>query len=122
MNVDINFEEVNNLINRALVSHTDQLIVDYKKKFSSMELINQLMMQLYGVTKTLSTKPAPPRQCLDIFGGYMNIDQFRENNVLNYRLNLINSNFIFPEITEINTIKVKPNENKNLRLTRPNQS
>ena len=95
--------------------------VDYKKKFSSMELINQLMMQLYGVTKTLSTKPAPPRQCLDIFGGYMNINQFRENNVLNYRLNLINSNFIFPEITEINTIKVKPNENKNLRLTRPNQ-
>ena len=93
--------------------------VDYKKKFHSMGLINQLMIQLYGAKITLSCIPAPPRQCLEMFGGYLNISKFRENNVINYRLNLINSNFIFPEITEINTIKIKPNENKNLRLTRP---
>ena len=84
-----------------------------------MGLINQLMIQLYGATIALNTKSAPPRQCLEMFGGYMNIDTFRENNCINYRLNLINSNFIFPEITEINTIKVKQNENKNLRLSRP---
>ena len=57
-------------------------IVDYKKKYNSMSLINQLMIQLYGATITLSTKPAPPRQCLQMFGGYMDIITFRKNNTI----------------------------------------
>ena len=56
--LDINFEEVNNLINRALVSHTDQLIVDYKKqyrplvnwlvdKFPSLAVDSQQLLEWY---------------------------------------------------------------------------
>jgi hypothetical protein len=93
--------------------------VDYKKKNTSMDLIHSLLQSAYGVNKSLSIKPAPPRQCLDIFGGYMSISEFRKNNTCNYRLNLVKSNFIFPEIMEINTVKVKHQETKNLRLSRP---
>ena len=92
--------------------------IDYKKKFQSMELINHLLQLLYGVTKTLSINVAPPRQCLDIFGGYMDINKFRENHTISYSVNLTKLNFIFPEITEINTVKLKQQENKHLRLFR----
>jgi hypothetical protein len=93
--------------------------VDYKKKNNSMDLIHSLLQSVYGVNKSLSIKPAPPRQCLDMFGGYMSISEFRKNNTHNYRLQLVKSNFIFPEIMEIHTVKVKHQENKNLRLSRP---
>ncbi len=94
--------------------------VDYKKKNNSMDLIHSLLQSVYGVNKSLSINPAPPRQCLDMFGGHMTISEFRKNNTCNYRLNLVKSNFIFPEIMEMNTIKVKHQETKNLRLSRPN--
>jgi hypothetical protein len=56
--LDINFAEVNNLINRALESYTDQLIIDYKKqyrplvnwladKFPSLGVDSQQLLEWY---------------------------------------------------------------------------
>jgi hypothetical protein len=57
--LDINFAEVNDLINKALVSHTDQLIVDYKaqyrplvtwlaNKFSSLDIDHKQLLDWYA--------------------------------------------------------------------------
>jgi len=88
-------------------------------RFTRTPLINLLVQQMYGVVEAVSIKPAPPRQCLKIFGGYMTIEQFRTNskNVDSYTLNLIRRNFIYPEVTEISNIKIKTPV-KNLRLSR----
>ena len=56
--LDINFGEVNNLINRALESHTDQLVINYKKqyrplvnwladKFSSLDVEHSQLLEWY---------------------------------------------------------------------------
>jgi hypothetical protein len=88
------------------------------KKYERNGLITFLIQQLYGIVKAINVKPAPPRQTLKIFGGYLSIDEFRNNNFVDsYRLNLYNFNYIFPEVTEITNVKFK-NENKPLRLTR----
>ena len=93
--------------------------IEYKQKFQSMEVLNMMLVQLYGTLKTLSIKAAPPRNCLDMFGGYMNISEFRQNTEKTFRLNLVSTNFIYPEVTEILNEKVKKIDNKNLRLSRP---
>lgn len=90
-------------------------------KYENTTLITLLIQQLYGITKAICIKPAPPRQCLEMFGGYMNIDQFRDQNstVDVYTINLLNFNYIYPEITEVRNTKLKPEKN-NLRLSRHN--
>jgi hypothetical protein len=88
-------------------------------KYERSGLITLLIQQLYGITKAINIKPSPPRQCLKMFGGYLDIDSFRnQSDVDGYFLNLISFNYIYPEITEVSNIKIKP-EKKNLRLVRP---
>ena len=88
-------------------------------KYQRSELITLLIQQLYGITKAINIKPSPPRQCLKIFGGYLSIDEFRNNNlgVENYKIQLLNYNFIYPEVTELTNIKSKT-VHKNLRIQR----
>jgi len=76
-----------------------------------------LVQQLYGIVKAIGIKTAPPRQTLKMFGGYKDIDEFRIGNDTCYHMNLINYNYIYPEITEVTNVKLKQ-EKKNLRLTR----
>jgi len=74
--LDINFAEVNALINKALVSHTDQLIVDYKSqyrplvnwlanKFVSLDIDHSQLIEWYtdpaykGFTKNIAQYIAP---------------------------------------------------------------
>lgn len=82
-------------------------------------LISLLIKQLHSVETSISVKPSPHRQCLKMFGGYMTIDEFRNNsyNVECYLMNLIKYNFVYPEITEVTNVKTKL-EKKNLRLSR----
>lgn len=88
-------------------------------KYQRSELITLLIQQIYGITKAINIKPAPPRQCLKMFGGYLSIDEFRNNNsyVESYKINLLNYNFIYPEVTELTNIKSKT-IHKNLRIQR----
>jgi hypothetical protein len=88
-------------------------------KYQRSELITLLIQQIYGITKAINIKPAPPRQCLKMFGGYLSIDEFRNNNsyVESYKINLLNYNFIYPEVTELTNIKSK-SIHKNLRIQR----
>jgi hypothetical protein len=88
-------------------------------KYQRSELITLLIQKLYGITSAVNIKPAPPRQCLKMFGGYLSIDEFRNNNlgVESYKMNLLNYNFIYPEVTELNVIKSKT-VHKNLRIQR----
>jgi len=90
------------------------------KKYEHASLITLLIQQLYGITEAICIKPAPPRQCLNMFGGYMDIETFREQNtgVDSYTINLLKFNYIYPEITEISNVKQK-SEKKILRLSRP---
>ena len=89
------------------------------KKYECSGFITLLIQQLYGITKAINIKPAPPRQTLKMFGGYLDIEEFREpGGVDGYLLNLLKFNYIYPEVTEISNIKLK-SEKKNLRLSRP---
>ena len=89
------------------------------RKYECSGLITLLIQQLYGITKAININPAPPRQCLNMFGGYLDIESFRTpSGIDGYLLNLIKFNYIYPEITEI-TNKVVKSEKKNLRLSRP---
>jgi len=90
------------------------------KKFECSALITLLIQQMYGIVEAINIKQAPPRQCLKMFGGYLDISEFRNSETVgSYHLNLINFTYIYPEITEVNLVKSK-NEKKNLRLSRPN--
>jgi len=82
-------------------------------------LISMLVRELYSSVESISIKPAPHRQCLKMFGGYMSIEEFRNgsSHVDAFLMNLINSNYIYPEITEVTNVKTKL-EKKNLRLSR----
>ena len=77
------------------------------------------MQQLYGIEIAIKIKPAPPRETLNIFGGYLTINEFRNRYsvIETYHLNLTKNNFIYPEISEVTNTKVK-SEKKNLRLQR----
>jgi hypothetical protein len=90
-----------------------------QRKYERSGLITLLIQQLYGICEAISIKCAPPRQCLKMFGGYMDIDTFRNKAsvVDSYHINLINFNYIYPEITEVTNVKIK-SEKKNLRLSR----
>ncbi len=93
------------------------------KRFERTTFINLLVQQLYNIETSLRIKPAPPRECLKMFGGYLDIHEFRNkyHTVDCYHLNLIRHNFVFPEVSEVTNIKVnsKINQDKqNLRLQR----
>jgi hypothetical protein len=90
------------------------------KKYECSSLISLLLQQLYGTAQAIRVKPAPPKQCLKMFGGYLDIDDFRDPDIdiSGYHLNLIKFNYIYPEIIEVRNVKVKQ-EKKNLRLCRP---
>lgn len=89
------------------------------RKYERSSLITFLIQQLYGITEAIHIKPAPLRQCLKMFGGYMSIEDFRNNHktVDSYHINLIKHNFIYPEVTEVTNVKLE-SEKKNLRLSR----
>ena len=89
------------------------------KKFERSSLITLLVQQMYGIVHAICIKTAPPRQVLTMFGGYLSIDEFRNNNSIvdAYKINLFKFNYIYPEITEITNVKFK-NEKKLLRLSR----
>jgi len=91
---------------------------DYKK-IERNGLITFLLQQLYGIDTAIRIKPAPPRETLKMFGGYLDIFEFRNRYTIVdcYHLNLDKHNFIYPEISEVTNIKVK-SEKKNLRLQR----
>ena len=78
-----------------------------------------MVLLLYGIETAIKIKPAPPRETLKMFGGYLDINEYRNRySVIDcYHLNLDKHNFIYPEISEVTNIKVKP-EKKNLRLQR----
>ena len=89
------------------------------KKYDRSQLITLLVQQLYGIVNAINIKCAPPRQTLKMFGGYLDISEFRNNNstVDKYHMNLVHSNYIYPEIMEISNVKIKTVP-KNLRLSR----
>lgn len=89
---------------------------DYRKHIRS-GIITILIKKTYGTVYAVTIKPAPPRQCLKMFGGYLSIDEFRNTQVDKYNMSLINYNFIYPEVTEISNVNYKT-EKKNLRLSR----
>ena len=90
-----------------------------QKKSERNGLITFLLQQLYGIETAVKIKPAPPRETLKMFGGYLDINEYRNRySIIDcYHLNLDKHNFIYPEISEVTNIKVKP-EKKNLRLQR----
>jgi hypothetical protein len=92
------------------------------KKHERSGFITMLIQGLYGIIHAINIKAAPPKQCLKIFGGYMDIDRFRNGNtsITGYHLNLINYIYIHPEVTEISNIKLKSEKN-NLKLFRTNK-
>ena len=89
------------------------------RKYERSQLITLLIQQLYGITNAINIKAAPPKQTLKMFGGYLDIQEFRSTNstVDQYHMNLINYTYIYPEITEISNVKIKSTP-KNLRLSR----
>ena len=90
------------------------------KKYERSGFITLLVQQMYGICQAINIKASPPRQCLKMFGGYLDINAFRTNATLvdAFHLNLINYQYIHPEISEITNIKLK-SEKKNLKLSRP---
>jgi hypothetical protein len=89
------------------------------KKYECSALITVLIQQLVGLSKAIRIKPAPPRQALKMFGGYLDIDDFRNrDDVDQYNINLVKFNYIHPEVSEIKNIKSKQ-EKSNYRLSRP---
>jgi len=90
-------------------------------KMERSQLITFLVQQLYGIEHAISIKAAPPRETLKMFGGYLDIQEYRNryDSIDGYYLNLDKHNFIFPEISEVTNVKVKISpEKKNLRLAR----
>jgi len=66
------------------------------------ELITFLVKQLSSIKDSIFIKKAPPRQSLKMFGGNMNINEFRNSfsSINSYHLNLLNYVYIYPEINE----------------------
>jgi len=93
------------------------------KRYERNTFLCLLIQQLYNIETSLRISPAPPRECLKMFGGYLDIEQFRNkyHTVDCYHLNLIKNNFLFPNVTEVTNIKVNckgSSEKSNLRLQR----
>ena len=93
-------------------------MIDHKK-YERSTLITLLVQQLYGIRSAINIKASPPRQTLKMFGGYLSIDQFRNNasTVDQYTINEIVSSFVYPEVTEITNVKIK-SEKKNYKISR----
>jgi hypothetical protein len=89
------------------------------RKYERTGLISLLIQQLFSVREAVSIKPSPPRQCLKMFGGYMDIDEFRNNSMVDtFHLNLLQHKYIYPEVSEVTNVKVAQTDKKNLRLFR----
>jgi len=97
------------------------------KKIERNYFITLLIKELYGIEKCINIKPAPPREVLKMFGGYLDINEFRNryDKIEEYYINLGIDNFIFHEISELTNVKIKTaptinvkNNNVNLRLSR----
>ena len=92
------------------------------KRYERNTFLSLLIQQLYDINTSLRLKPAPPRECLKMFGGYLDIDEFRNKYhiVDTYHINLIRHNFVYPEVCEVTNIKVNKinQEKRNLRLQR----
>ena len=97
------------------------------KRYERNTYLTLLIQQMYGIETSLRIKPAPPRECLKMFGGYLDITDFRNKyHVVDcYHINLIKHNFVFPDVSEVTNTKVNSrnggcanNDKKNLRLQR----
>jgi hypothetical protein len=90
-------------------------------KYQRSEYITLIVQQLHGLPRALGIKASPPRQTLKMFGGYLDIDEFRSSHsdVSGYHINDLNYTFIYPEVTEIRNVKVKK-QNGTLKLSRNN--
>jgi len=97
------------------------------KKTERMSLFSVVIRNITGNYVRIS--PAPPRQALKMFGGYLTIDEFRKKHIYcKYLFKDIGmDNFTFPEFFEISNVKKSENynkktkEQKRLRLQRPSK-
>lgn len=83
---------------RCAMAYNNELC-DYKM-WERISLLNNLAMEIYGSNYKL--KSAPPRQCLKLFGGNLDIDEFRITNG-DYR-------FIVPPMISISQLIEKYNK------------
>jgi len=92
------------------------------KRYERNTFLCLLIQQLYNIETSLRISPAPPRECLKMFGGYLDIEEFRNKYKIidTYHVNLIRHNFVYPEVSEISNLKVNKNNShkSNLRLQR----
>ena len=92
---------------------------DAKASFRS-ELITHVARKLHkGQLQKIN--PAPPRQTLKVFGGYLTISEFREKHLYcKYMFNQLGTENFYTEFHEISNITKKQQKNTNkLRLSRP---
>jgi hypothetical protein len=85
-------------------------------------LLNLMYKKLYN-TKFIKVNLAPPREILKIFGGYMTIDEFRENSLKNEKVfTVINPPLIsiIPKIEENVSNSYKANIKGNISLVNEN--
>jgi len=85
-------------------------------------LLNLMYKKLYN-TKFIKVNLAPPREILKIFGGYMTIDEFRENSLKNEKVfTVINPPLIsiIPKIEENISNNYKANIKGNISLVNEN--
>jgi hypothetical protein len=91
-------------------------MIDYKR-YERNEYITMLLQQLYGIENAIKVKPAPPRETLKMFGGYLSIDEFRENSYKNEKTYMV----VKPPLISI-IPKIEENiatSNKNLKNNFP---
>jgi len=85
-------------------------------------LLNLMYKKLYN-TKFVKVNLAPPREILKIFGGYMSIDEFRENSLKNEKVfTVINPPLIsiIPKIEENISNSYKTNIKGNISIVNEN--
>ena len=94
---------------------------DCKSGFRS-QLMTSIVRTLGG--KTIHINPAPPKQALKVFGGYLTISEFRKKHLYcKYRFDQLNTSNFYTEFTEISNLTKKKNkEQTKLRLSRPDIS
>lgn len=93
-----------------------------QKRSERMALLNVVIRKING--KYTKISPAPPRQTLKMFGGYLTIDEFRKKHLYcKYIFNDLGmENFTYPEFYEASNVKKIPQEQQKkqkFRLQRP---
>lgn len=101
---------------------------DYCRAWEQYSLLNTMNNIINNSDVKKKIQLAPPRECLNIFGGYMDIDRFRSNNnvlhnIINYPMIIVTPQIEETENIEANFSKYISNFNKNketseLRLKR----